>query len=281
MPIERIADLPYPDAVEDGPVKDYLLALRDALISNSALLAEDVETRLGSNIPTKSGTPTDNQIATWSSATNLIGESTLVYDGNNLHINDTANTKMTIGLNLNQGANDDDIIAFKSSDVAHGVTDLEETDTFGRIKKTSATEGGINLDGFTEGTIAIQLVGTGTTDNTTQGLTGRAYLETLALKKSGAGYTFPASGANIFAVRAYIYTSATASLLLVDVDGNLWTNGYVNTAEVYKVDGTQVVGPRVVDARCDDVINSGDATTDGVIDALRDAMITHGLIAAS
>jgi len=46
MPIERIADLPYPDAVEDGPVKDYLLALRDALISNSALLAEDVETRI-------------------------------------------------------------------------------------------------------------------------------------------------------------------------------------------------------------------------------------------
>ncbi|KKN10585.1 hypothetical protein LCGC14_1035240, partial [marine sediment metagenome] len=43
----------------------------------------------------------------------------------------------------------------------------------------------------------------------------------------------------------------------------------------------QVVGTRVVDARCDDAINSGDATTDGVIDALRDAMIAHGLIAAA
>lgn len=41
----------------------------------------------------------------------------------------------------------------------------------------------------------------------------------------------------------------------------------------------QVVGARVTDARADDAINSGDATTDGVIDALRDAMITHGLIA--
>ena len=37
----------------------------------------------------------------------------------------------------------------------------------------------------------------------------------------------------------------------------------------------------VIDSRCDDTINSGDATTDGVIDALRDAMITHGLIAAA
>lgn len=57
--------------------------------------------------------------------------------------------------------------------------------------------------------------------------------------------------------------------------------GNFNIVGVYKVDGTQVVGNRVVDARCDDTINSGDATTDGVIDALRDAMITHGLIAAA
>ena len=47
------------------------------------------------------------------------------------------------------------------------------------------------------------------------------------------------------------------------------------------VAGTQVVGARVVDARADDVANSGDATTDGLIDALRDAMIAHGLIAAA
>jgi len=53
------------------------------------------------------------------------------------------------------------------------------------------------------------------------------------------------------------------------------------TGKVLSVAGTQVVGARVVDARCDDVINSGDATTDGVIDALRDAMIAHGLIAAA
>lgn len=55
----------------------------------------------------------------------------------------------------------------------------------------------------------------------------------------------------------------------------------VNTTASYQVDGVQVVSNRVVDARCDDTINSGDATTDGVIDALRDAMIAHGLIAAS
>jgi hypothetical protein len=45
--------------------------------------------------------------------------------------------------------------------------------------------------------------------------------------------------------------------------------------------GTQVVGARVIDARIDDAINSGDLTTDGVIDAIRDALITHGLVAAA
>ena len=55
----------------------------------------------------------------------------------------------------------------------------------------------------------------------------------------------------------------------------------VNAFGVFKVANVQVVGSRVIDARCDDALNSGDATTDGVIDALRDAMIAHGLIAAS
>ena len=55
----------------------------------------------------------------------------------------------------------------------------------------------------------------------------------------------------------------------------------LNIVGVYQVDDVQVVGNRVIDERCDDAVNSGDATTDGVIDSLRDAMITHGLIAAA
>lgn len=61
----------------------------------------------------------------------------------------------------------------------------------------------------------------------------------------------------------------------LDVTGN------INATGVLKIDDVQVVSNRVIDARCDDTINSGDATTDGVIDALRDAMIAHGLIAAA
>ena len=76
----------------------------------------------------------------------------------------------------------------------------------------------------------------------------------------------------------------TVSVLRVPelVDSPLSTDGVdIDNSGVYKVDGIQVVGARVVDARADDVANSGDATTDGLIDALRDAMIAHGLIAAA
>ena len=50
----------------------------------------------------------------------------------------------------------------------------------------------------------------------------------------------------------------------------------------YRFGGTQVVGARVVDARADDVVDSTyGAEEAGVLDALRDAMISHGLISAS
>lgn len=67
------------------------------------------------------------------------------------------------------------------------------------------------------------------------------------------------------------------------VNGDVYSDGDVLLAsgKVFKINGVQVVGARVIDARCDDAIDSGDATTDGVIDALRDAMIAHGLIAAA
>jgi len=76
---------------------------------------------------------------------------------------------------------------------------------------------------------------------------------------------------NVGATNYAIYTGA----------GLVRFGDVVNTTASYQVDGAQVVTNRVIDARIDDAINSGDATTDGVIDAIRDALISHGLIAAA
>lgn len=56
----------------------------------------------------------------------------------------------------------------------------------------------------------------------------------------------------------------------------------LTSGKVLSVAGTQVVGARVIDARADDVVDATyGAEEAGVLDALRDAMIAHGLIAAA
>jgi len=121
-----------------------------------------------------------------------------------------------------------------------------------------------------------------------------------------SGYSLTTGSSNIFLGYGAGYNQTTASNLLIidnqdresaanevtksliygvfDADPanqTLRINAVLNVTENIQIDAVQVVGNRVIDARCDDAVNSGDATTDGVIDALRDAMITHGLIAAA
>jgi hypothetical protein len=66
---------------------------------------------------------------------------------------------MTTGLTINQGAADDQILAFKSSDVAHGITGYAETDTFALMRKSEATSGGLTIHGYkdADGTAAFAL----------------------------------------------------------------------------------------------------------------------------
>jgi len=65
-------------------------------------------------------------------------------------INDTSNGNMTTGLTINQGAADDEILALKSSDVAHGMTTITETDSYATLSKLSGGVGGILVRGLVE-----------------------------------------------------------------------------------------------------------------------------------
>ena len=86
-----------------------------------------------------------------------------------------------------------------------------------------------------------------------------------------------------YGIRIGNVSGGTNNYAIYTGTGDVRFGGLVNTTAHYEVDGTQVVSNRVVDARCDDTINTSawDSTTAGVLDSLRDAMITHGLIAAS
>jgi len=91
------------------------------------------------------------------------------------------------------------------------------------------------------------------------------------------------SGAAYGKLEIQLLANNTANTALtLSSAGALWTDASVDTL-LYKVSGTQVVGARVVDAKIDDAINAGawDATTAGVLEACRDALVTHGLVAAA
>jgi hypothetical protein len=135
-------------------------------------------------------------------------------------------TKCSQGLCLDQGSEDDEILALKSSDVAHGMTDLAETDVYGTLQKHVGSSGALRLSGFTEGIAGLLLVGVGTTANTTKSTAGVGAMVLQGKLKSGTGAGDLSANANILAV----LNNDTARFIL-DADGDshqdvgtAWTN---------------------------------------------------------
>ena len=141
-------------------------------------------------------------------------------NGGMLLVGDTANANMTVGLTLAQGANDDEILAFKSSDISHGVTGATETDTYGYALKLSSGNGGLSLFGVTESQIAARLSGIYTTTATGKTTGTGAAVEVAGLEKSGTGTTTTlTSDQNVFGVRG------SEMLFIVDAEGDFHYNG--------------------------------------------------------
>jgi hypothetical protein len=120
-------------------------------------------------------------------------------------IGDTSNSWMTQGLTINQGAADNEILALKSSDVAHGMTGITETDTYGVFKKVSSTSGGLTVNGYTDtgtgGALALALGGVlGEAAQTTKTTGARGIVNIDAAIKSGTGKTAAGADANLIAM---------------------------------------------------------------------------------
>jgi len=144
-----------------------------------------------------------------------------------MFFNDSANANMTIGLTINQGANDDQILAFKSSDVAHGATAQAETDTFFDIQKSTSAEGGTLFRSLHEDTATattFRTLAAGGTASTTKSSAGRALHETYIYEISGTSYADITANGNVWSVRAQV-SSATRTLFLVDEDGDYHYDG--------------------------------------------------------
>ena len=162
--------------------------------------------------------PGSTNIRVAGTATIIGGFTTTIY------INDTANAQMTLGLTINQGANDNEALALKSSDVAHGVTTYAEADTYLQILKYHATAGGALIRGFTDtgsgpGVGVLGVSG----DNITHDGTAEGSVVVTGATGTGTSYTDKVSDANVFIVR----NNAT-NKMIVDGDGDVHLDGTSN-----------------------------------------------------
>lgn len=171
---------------------------------------------------------------------------TIVVDGF-LFVGDTSNGAMSSGVTINQGAADNEILALKSSDVAHGITDVTETDTYLVFKKALGNEGGGFIQGLTETYVGLEFRGTCTTGDTAKSSSANAAIFLTGAKKSGTDQDALGAGENILAVRNY-----GTDRFIFNADGDLWINGGLT---LYKNLG-QTVGVTV---------NHNSATTCGKI----------------
>jgi len=146
------------------------------------------------------------------------------YDGTEvMRITDTA--RVGIGevapdafLSINQGADDGEILTFKSSDIAHGMTDFTETDTYARFQKGSATLGGLSITGMTEtgGVASMTLGGYSTDEDNTRSTSGAAPVVLNGRTKTSATVGDMGADKNIVVIR----NNATTRFIF-DSDGDL------------------------------------------------------------
>lgn len=144
----------------------------------------------------------------------------------------TCNANMaTAGLTINQGANDDEILALKSSDIAHGMTAVTETDTFLYIDKLTGTGGGAHIVALDDANqVALNIVGiAGGTGDTSRSVTANAPASIGGAKKSGTTFTAMGANENVLVIRNS-YSDSAAVQFIFDSDGDFHANAAVNAS---------------------------------------------------
>lgn len=148
--------------------------------------------------------------------------------GGKAFIGDSANAKLTIGLTINQAGNDDEILALKSSDVDHGVTDIAETDTYGTLRKQNAAGGGLNVRGFTEGLAGVEIQSINTSEATSKNTSANGSIILEAILKSGTGTTTLGADGNLAVIK-----NAGTTRFIFDAEGSFHADVESTTFDAY------------------------------------------------
>jgi hypothetical protein len=174
---------------------------------------------------------TNNTITTVTGANAFQGEANLTFDGSTLtltgdavlagtpqlFINETSNDSQGIGLTI-LADSINEVIALKHPGVVHGMTDIAENDTYGRIQASSATTGCLQIDGLSDAAavVALQLRGmvNGAAD-TTKGTAATGCVAIDGYIKSGSFVGAPGANENLLYISA-----AGVTRFIFDTEGS-------------------------------------------------------------
>jgi len=124
-----------------------------------------------------------------------------------------------VGLTINQAAEADEILSLKSSSITHGMTSVQETDTYAMFKKTNGAHGGLEISAANDTSeIGLLLVANSTTQSDTKTTGARAAIEIRGYDINGTGRQTLATGladANVMAI-----LDGTTTRFIYDVEGS-------------------------------------------------------------
>ena len=166
------------------------------------------------------------------------GDESIVMGGGRFQTGgETAGNVDAGGICANHGANDGMVLNFKNSDIAHGMTGIKQTDTYGFFEKKSATLGGLKIGGLVEsGSIAgIELFTTVTSEDTDEASGAEGAIQTNSMLKSGTGNQGMQADGNAFVVRV------NTTQFIVKADGELFSNQSATVGTFDEYDDAQLV----------------------------------------
>lgn len=166
----------------------------------------------------------------------------------------SSNANMTTGLTIS-ASTANEMLTLKDAGLAHGMTALTETTSFGVMEEHSVGTGGLSIAGYsnTALTAALTLTGTGGAAsngfNTGHSNTASGIVDIVAAFTSGTGATLASSTYNIMVIN-----NGASARLMVNGNGDVWCDASFNACAFDTHDDVQMVRALEVERATESVI---------------------------
>jgi hypothetical protein len=133
---------------------------------------------------------------------------------------DTSDSFMTIGLLIDQATNTNEALAIKQDNVAHGVTDYAETDTYATLSMNNGADGGLLIRGYSEQNEGVVIEGYYYQTDISKDTAANATIHLISWRRNGTGRTGTmTANTNLVAIKA-----GSTTRFIFDYEGDAYAD---------------------------------------------------------